>query len=52
MILILGMGPSGLKVSTVYINNDPELTVTHFMATEGQVWSKLHTVLIPGPRVR
>ena len=37
MILTLGMQYRGLKLYKVYINDDPELTLTYFMARSNLV---------------
>ena len=46
MILKLGMQHQGLKVYNVYINDDPQLTLTYFTARSIKVayafeWEKL-----------
>ena len=50
MILKLGMEHYVLKLNKVYINDDPELTLTYFTTTSNL--AKLCFVLIVGPDIR
>ena len=45
MIMKLGMGHQGLEAYEDYINDDPDLTLNFLQ--QGQIWSKLLSVLIP-----
>ena len=50
MVLKLGMQYQGLKLNKIYINDDPELTMT-FITTMSNL-AKLVFVLIVGPDIR
>ena len=50
MIMILGMEHYVLKLYKVYINNDPEFTLTFFY--DNVKFAKLVFVLIVGPGIR
>ena len=50
MIMKLVMEGYVLKVYKVYINDDPELTLTHFKTISNLV--KLDFILIVGPDIR
>ena len=50
MIMKLGMGHYVLKLYKVYINDDPELTLTHFPTMSNL--AKLVLVLIVGQDIR
>ena len=50
MIMKLGMEHYVLKLYKVYINDDSELTLTHFMTMSNL--AKLFFVLIAGPDIR
>ena len=50
MIMKLGMEQYVLKLYKVYINNDPELTLTHFKAMSN--FAKLVFVLTGAPYIR
>ena len=50
MIMKLGMEHNELKLYTVYINDDPELTLTYFTTMSNL--AKLVFVLIVGPEIR
>ena len=50
MIMKLDMQYYELKLYTVYINDDPELTLTYFTAISN--WTKLVFLLMVGPYIR
>ena len=50
MIMKLGMGQYVFKLYKVYINDDPELTLTHFKTISN--FAKLVLVLTVAPDIR